>query len=140
MANELDVRWQQRLSNYVRALSRLSAAVALAHRRQLTDLEQQGLIQGFEMVYELAWNVLKDYFVWQGNPNITGSRDAIRAAFAQGLIEDGEGWLEMIQSRNQTAHTYNEVIANAIAERILSRYEALFRAFEIRMAALEARQ
>ncbi len=30
MKDGLDVRWQQRLSNYSRALSRLSAAVALA--------------------------------------------------------------------------------------------------------------
>lgn len=133
MKDGLDVRWQQRLSNYSRALSRLSAAVALARSRQLTDLEQQGLIQGFEMAYELAWNVLRDYFVWQGNPNITGSRDAFRAAFSQGLIEDGEVWMEMIQSRNLTAHSYNEVIANAIAERVVNCYEALFRGLEARM-------
>jgi hypothetical protein len=44
----------------------------------------------------LAWNVLKDYFEYQGASNITGSRDATRGSFNKGLITDGEGWMEMI--------------------------------------------
>ena len=34
---------------------------------------------------------MKDYFLYQGNPEISGSRDAIRSAFKDGLITDGEG-------------------------------------------------
>ena len=79
---------------------------------------------------------MKDYFVYQGNPAITGSRDAIRTAFKQGLVVDGEGWMEMIKSRNQTAHTYNESIAIEIAERILARYQDLFVQFQQRMQGL----
>lgn len=71
---EHDVRWLQRLNNYSQALGRLSEAVELARQRALTPLEQQGLIQAFEFTHELAWNVLKDYFFWQGNAAITGSR------------------------------------------------------------------
>lgn len=61
-----DIRWQQRLANYDRALGRLTAAVELSHQRPLTDLEKQGLIQAFEFTHELAWNVMKDYLDWQG--------------------------------------------------------------------------
>lgn len=86
-----DIRWVQRLANYERARSRLTSAVELAATRELSDLEKQGLIQAFEFVFELAWNVMKDYFLYQGNPAITGSRDAIRTAFKNGLIADGEG-------------------------------------------------
>lgn len=131
-----DVRWLQRLANYQRALGQLTRAVQLAEERPLSELERQGLIQAFEFVFELAWNLLKDYFLYQGNPGITGSRDAIRTAFKQGLVEDGEGWMEMIKSRNQTAHTYNESIAIEIAERILTRYQLLFVQLESRMQAL----
>ncbi|NEN25562.1 hypothetical protein G3O08_18880 [Cryomorpha ignava] len=42
---------------------------------------------------------------------ITGSRDATREAFSNGLVEDGEVWMEMIKSRNQSSHTYNEDLA-----------------------------
>lgn len=133
---EPDIRWQQRLSNYSRALAQLTRAVELARQRPLSELEQQGVIQAFEFVFELAWNLLKDYFLYQGNPSINGSRDAIRTAFKQGLIEDGEGWMEMIKSRNQTAHTYNESIAREIAGLVLEGYHALFLQLERRMHAL----
>ncbi|SFP45212.1 nucleotidyltransferase substrate binding protein, HI0074 family [Geopseudomonas sagittaria] len=126
---EQDIRWQQRLSNYNRALAQLSRGVELAQARPLSELEKQGLIHAFEFVFELAWNVMKDYFLYQGNPAISGSRDAIRTAFKQGLIVDGEGWMEMIKSRNQSEHTYNESVANEIADNIMARYLALFVAF-----------
>lgn len=76
---------------------------------------------------------MKDYFLYQGNPEISGSRDAIRSAFKNGLLADGEGWMEMIKSRNQTAHTYNESVANEICEKILSSYHLLFEKFEADM-------
>lgn len=128
-----DIRWVQRFSNYQRARSRLTSAVELAARRELSDLEQQGLIQAFEFVFELAWNVMKDYFHYQGDPDITGSRDAIRSAFKTGLVKDGEGWMQMIKSRNLSAHTYNESVANEIVTNILQKYHQLFAEFAIQM-------
>lgn len=133
-----DIRWQQRLDNYVRALAQLQAAVGLSQTRPLSELEQQGLIQAFEFTHELAWNVMKDYFAYQGQTSIMGSRDATRAAFAAGLIEDGEGWMEMIVSRNQSSHTYNRATAEALAGRILHTYAALFDLFAVRMTELRS--
>ena len=131
-----DIRWQQRLANYQRALAQLRAGVSLRQSRPLSELEQQGLIQAFEFTHELAWNVMKDYFVYQGDSSITGSRDATRAAFAVQLIQDGEGWMEMIKSRNQSSHTYNRATADALVEGIAGWYATLFEAFAKRMEAL----
>lgn len=134
-----DIRWIQRLSNYQRARQRLTDAVELAATRELSDLEKQGLIQAFEFVFELAWNLMKDYFFYQGDPDITGSRDAIRTAFKAGLVADGEGWMEMIKSRNQSSHTYNESVANEICGKILELYHGLFADFEQHMQGLSER-
>jgi len=131
-----DIRWEQRLSNYSTALEQLTNAVDLARQRPLTDLEKQGLIQAFEFTHELAWNVMKDYFAFQGNPSITGSRDAVRESFSNGLVSDGEGWMEMIKSRNQSSHTYNQKVAEEIVAEILSRYHSLFHDFLLRMQDL----
>ena len=131
-----DIRWRQRFNNYKNALLQLDDAVELAWERPLSNLEKQGLIQAFEFTHELAWNVIKDYFVYQGNTNITGSRDASREAFEKGLIEDGEGWMEMIISRNQSSHTYNQVTADKIAERIIENYLPLFIQFKTKMDSL----
>ena len=136
-ARDTDIRWQQRLANYIKALEQLSNAVAIGRQRPLSDLEKQGLIQAFEFTHELAWNVMKDYFAYQGNPEINGSRDAAREAFQKGLIADGEGWMEMINSRNQTTHTYQQKIADEIAGHITERYFPLFQRFLEKMASLK---
>lgn len=136
MQKTFDIRWQQRLVNYEKALSQLISAVNLSKQRNLSELEKQGLIQAFEFTHELAWNVMKDYFTYQGNTSITGSRDAIRESFSKGLITDGEGWMEMIISRNQTSHTYNLNIANEIVEKIINQYCELFNHFFKHMQSL----
>jgi nucleotidyltransferase substrate binding protein (TIGR01987 family) len=136
--SDLDIRWQQRLANYSKALEQLGNAIATSQQRPLSELEKQGLIQAFEFTHELAWNVMKDYFAYQGNPAITGSRDAAREAFEKGLVEDGEGWMEMIKSRNQTSHTYQQKIADEIAGKVIKQYFPLFQAFQRTMMALKA--
>jgi len=133
-----DVRWKQRLSNFRKAMDRLGAAVRLAAERPLSELEQQGLIQAFEFTHELAWNVMKDWFEYQGVVTMTGSRDATREAFRAGLIHDGESWMEMIKSRNESSHTYNIDVAERITDAILVRYWPLFTAFLDTMAKRES--
>jgi nucleotidyltransferase substrate binding protein (TIGR01987 family) len=110
-----DIRWHQRLQNFHRAFDQLAAAVALPAP---STLEQQGLIQCFEYTYELAWNTLKDWLLDQGDPEVLGSRDAIRKAFKLGLLTDGEPWFEMIRDRTLTVHTYQEETATQVVGRI----------------------
>lgn len=118
-----DIRWLQRFDNYQKALTQLTKFI---DRGDLNELEEQGLIQAFEYTYELGWKLLKDYLLYQGTQNIYGSRDAIREAFAVGLIANGEGWMKMLQDRNRTTHTYNEEVAAAIANNIRQIYFAQF--------------
>lgn len=131
-----DVRWKQRFSNYEKALFQLGNAVELSRQRPLSDLERQGLIQEFEFTHELAWNVLKDYLEYQGFSSLVGSRDATREAFRRGLIEDGEGWMEMIADRNMTSHTYKEEVADEICGKVIFRYHQLFVALQKRFTEL----
>ena len=117
-----DIRWLQRFSNYDKAFKQLENAVNLAKQRQLSELERQGLIQGFEYTYELAWNTIKDFYENQGEMEIQGSRDAIRLAFKRGLINDGDSWMAMIKSRTLTSHTYDEKIVKAVVDEIINCY------------------
>jgi nucleotidyltransferase substrate binding protein (TIGR01987 family) len=136
---ELDsLRWVMRLNNYEKALESLSQAVNLSSKRELSDLEKQGMIQAFEFTHELAWNVLKDYFSFQGTQGITGSRDATREAFSKGLIEDGDGWMAMIQSRNKSSHTYNHSVANEIVALVIKTYFPLFQLLLHKLLALKS--
>ena len=133
-----DLRWIQRFQNYRQALSRLTAAVKLSRERPLSELEQQGLIQGFEYTHELAWNVLKDYLEAQGFVSIIGSKGATREAFKNGLVEDGEAWMDMIKARNLTSHIYKTEVAEDIVKDILGRFYPALIAMERRFADLES--
>ena len=119
---ESDLRWRQRLSNYLRAISELEEAVVLSRSRQLSKLEIQGLIQCFEYTFELAWQTLKDLLENRGQTGFIGSRDVFRQSFKLGLISEGEVWMEMIKSRNLTSHLYDQGTANGVAELIVNSY------------------
>ena len=135
-----DIRWIQRFDNYGRALQTLRNAAELATQRPLSELEQQGLIQVFEFTHELAWNLLKDFLETQGIAGLIGSRDAIRTAFKNGLLEEGETWMEMIKARNLSSHTYQQDLAQRIATDILTRFYPAFVALELKMRSMLDRE
>ena len=118
-----DIRWEQRFSNYQKALTQLQKFI---DKGDLSDLEKQGLIKAFEYTYELAWNTLKDFLEFQGQTDIYGSRDATRRAFQVGIIENGESWMDMLKSRNATSHTYNIEVAEEICQAVVDDYFPLF--------------
>ncbi len=132
-----DIRWVQRFENFNSALKHLIYAFELSQTKKLSNLENQGYIQAFEFTHELAWNVLKDYFEYQGQPGISGSRDAAREAFQKGIIDDGEPWMEMIKSRNLTSHTYNENVSLDITEKISRLYVPAFLQLQKKLESLK---
>jgi nucleotidyltransferase substrate binding protein (TIGR01987 family) len=134
-----DIRWQQRLANYQRALAQLLKAVKLRQTRELSELEQQGLIQAFEFTHELAWKVMKDYLRSLGDDAVIASRDSTRAAFAAELVQNGEAWMDMILGRNLSSHTYNLDIATALVDKIVRVYADLFVSFEAKMLSIQSR-
>ena len=137
MADMLDdTRWLQRLDSFKRARQQFQSAVDLHQSRQLSELEQQGLIQAFEFTHELAWNVMKDYLRSLGSDSLIASRDSTRAAFKAALIEDGESWMDMIVSRNLSSHTYNRDTATALVQKITGVYASLFATLELKMSAI----
>jgi nucleotidyltransferase substrate binding protein (TIGR01987 family) len=139
MSNE-DIRWIQRFNHFTQAFSRLREAVELAQTRPLSNLEEQGLIQAFEFTHELAWKSIKDFLESRGVHGLYGSKDSSREAFKQGLISNGDAWMDMIKSRNLTSHTYNEKVARAIAQAISGTYFAEFEAFLARFSALKSEE
>lgn len=129
-------RWEQRLHSYRRALSRLAEIVNAGKERTLNDFERDGLVQRFEFTHELSWKLMKAYAEYQGFSDIGGSRDATRKAFEMNLITDGQVWMDMIKSRNETSHNYNGEIANDVVTNILDVYYPHLAAFFYKMNQL----
>lgn len=76
--NAPDTHWQRQLHSFGKALLQLDEAMELMSRRPLSKLERQGAFHVFECSYELSWNTLKDFLIWQGIEGIVDPRDTIR--------------------------------------------------------------
>lgn len=125
MNDSNDIRWKQRFENFEKAYLTLKENTK---RPIKTELERAGLIQLFEMAFELSWKVLKDYLEGEGYV-IKGPRNAIKQAFQIGLIEDGRVWLEALSDRNLTTHTSDEKLAErlitSIREKCIKLYQRM---------------
>ena len=74
-------------------------------------------IQRFEFTIELFWKLLKKLLLSKGVLT-QYPRDVLQEAYAGNLIDDEQVWLNMMNDRNQTSHSYDEELANQIYERI----------------------
>lgn len=113
-----EIRWKQRFVNFEKAFQALERTVAIDNP---SEAERGGLIQFFEVAFELAWKTLKDYLEADGF-QVKGPRDVLKQAFQLEVIQDGHAWIEALDDRNLTAHTYNEKTALKIDQLIRSNY------------------
>lgn len=112
MDRKKTVRFEQRFQNYQAMLVELRTALA---QTEYSNLERAGLIQLFEVSFELAWKSLKDLLEYEGF-EMQSPRAVIKQAFAAGLLHDADIWLEALQGRNLFTHTYDSTLAaNAVA-------------------------
>jgi nucleotidyltransferase substrate binding protein (TIGR01987 family) len=123
-----DIRWEQRFVNFTKSLNYLEMALQIPN----PDIVQKaGIIQFFEMSFELAWNLVKDYLEEQGFVDIKSPRGAIKKAFEMGILENGHDWMDLLQDRNLTAHTYDEQKATDMEQLIENKYFPILKALHI---------
>ncbi len=133
-ADHSQPRWVLRLEVFTRAVGNLDQAVLVYSDRPLTVLEQAGMIQLFEIAWELGWKTMRDYLEAAGS--LEGMKSpvaAIRSAFEVGLIADGQGWMDATKLRHTLAHEYDPRRAEDALKAIADRHLALFRALSDKM-------
>ena len=111
-------RCRQRFTNYEKSLGHLKTTV---EKEDLNDIEKAGLIQFFEVTFELSWKVMKDFLTAEGY-EVKSPRDSIKTAFEHGLIENGTLWLEALEKRNLAYYTYDDKILDELEELIIHTY------------------
>ena len=112
------LRWKQRFQNFEKAISLLQHAVS---KNELSILEQAGVIQTYEITFELALKTLKD-FLESKEVIAQFPRDVIKEAFKNKIIKAGEIWLDMLEKRNLMSHTYDETNAGLALQLIVNSY------------------
>lgn len=120
-----DIRWKQRFENFEKAFFLLDQSLKL----KVPDITQRaGIIQFYEMAFELAWKTLKDYLEEVGGfYDITSPRDVIKKGFQEGILKQGQDWMQALEDRNLTSHTYDETKVEAIELLIRKTYYALLK-------------
>lgn len=114
-------RWTERHELFAKALGQLRKG--LTNFPNLSDLEQDGVLQRFEFTFELAWKTLQDYFAQEsGYTDVKGPRTVLKQAIQDNLISDGHTWLQMLESRNELTHVYDEVESHRILDEITQTY------------------
>ena len=118
MENLKEIRWKQRFENFDKSYKLLEK---YSNKPITTELERAGIIQFFEMTFELACKVLKDYLESEGYI-VKSPRETVKQAFQIGLIDNGHVWIDALSNRNLTTHTYDEELANKMTSEILNDY------------------
>jgi nucleotidyltransferase substrate binding protein (TIGR01987 family) len=115
-------RWKERLKSYNKALLQIESAL---QQKQFSALEKDGVIKRFEFTFELAWKTLQDKLYDEGYLTTKGPKPVIKQAFNNGMITDGQAWMDMLTDRNNSTHLYDESTAVSIFDRIQITYFAL---------------
>ncbi|MDP2691559.1 MAG: nucleotidyltransferase substrate binding protein [bacterium] len=113
-----DIRFEQRFQNFEKAHHVLEQSLLI---QSPSEVERGGIIQFFELAFELSWKIMKDYLETQGF--IANSpREALKQAFQAGVIQDGHRWIDALEKRNLSTHIYDEEVALGILQDIRQYY------------------
>ena len=116
-----NIRWVQRFKNFEKASINLNETIECIKHNGINKIYTMALIQAYEIVFELAWKTMKDYLEFNGIITDT-PRETIKEAFSKNIISDGHIWIEMMEARNKTSHTYKEEYAKSLCDDILNIY------------------
>lgn len=112
---------QNKYKAFATALQRLKEAIDL-YKEQENPVLLDGTIQRFEFCVELGWKMLKQYLEYEKIGEFNSPRSSIKECFSIGFISNAEEWLDMLDDRNLTSHTYDEEIAKEIYRNIITKY------------------
>ena len=102
---------QPKLGQLEKAIKSLEAAL----KKPKDEFIRDATIQRFEYSFELTWKTAK-YLLGQAGIESLSPRSVIRDLGQQRWIENIDLWMEFLDYRNLTTHTYNEKTAEQVYE------------------------
>ena len=118
--------YEEMIEKRKKVLAKATERLKEALNEKETEIAIDGTLHRFEFTFELAWKTMKDLMEYNGIIETTGSpREVLRTAFQNGLIEDGETWINMMLARNSLSHLYDEETSRKIYKDIKEKYIVL---------------
>lgn len=108
---------ENKLDNFLKALKRLNEMNVLYKSKHTEEAYQDALIKRYEIAFELAWKTLKTIMQDENfiESHISSPTAIIKKAHTENFIINEEIWLDMLSTRNNIIHTYNEKYAKEVA-------------------------
>ena len=114
------------LTAFEKAVAQLQSSVEIAFDNEYMDSQSEavrhiiiaGVIQHFEIVYELSWKFMQRWLKINLNPEQAEfprtRKDLFRLAASVGILEGPLEWFACAEARNLTSHTYDEEEAEKV--------------------------
>lgn len=119
------VYFQEKHGKLVSAVARLEESIRDYDAVKLDSI-RDGVIQRFEFCTELAWKTLREYLLEQGYSEVNSPKSVMKQAYADGLLDEEQAWIDLLNARNLTSHIYDEATANGVFQKIRDVYCPLF--------------
>jgi len=115
------------------ALARLEEAISAPP----SPLRSDAVLQRFEFTFELYWKAIRIYLSEREGIEVSSPRGTLKEAFRQKLIggPEEQAFVQMLEDRNRSTHTYDEHEALDIFNRVCSHHAPLIRTILSRLMA-----
>ncbi|MFP4015593.1 MAG: nucleotidyltransferase substrate binding protein [Halanaerobiales bacterium] len=113
------IRLKEKFEDFKKAYNRLTEGLRMENT---SSIIMDGTIQRFELAFELSWKLMKAYLEYQGFEEAKSPRTTIRLSYQNSIINDGDGWIDMMIDRNRTTHIYDESQAKEIYDKIKEKH------------------
>jgi len=112
------------LENFTATLASLKSFLDMPIQ---TDRDKAGIIQAFEFTFEQCWKALQQHAASSG-VSVGSPKSAFTYALQNNMInaKNERVWLEMLEDRNLTSHTYKKELADQVIKRIRDQYLTAF--------------
>lgn len=130
------LRFEDSLINFRNALLRYKSTIegkSAYIQDGYGDIFLDIAVKRFEFTFEMAWKTCKRALDYYGF-DCKSPRECLREAFSQGLLNDENIWLDMLEQRNLSAHVYDEISVGEI-NLDLNRYLSAFTELEEKLTA-----
>ena len=128
---------KRKLGHLIQAIERTKEGIA-EYNRTPGKVLRDGVIQRFEFTAELAWKSCREYLIDQAYVGLNSPMSVMKTAYSAGLVDDEQGWVDLLKARNLTSHIYSDEQAEGVFGDIVTRFVPLFERLRDKLSAPQA--
>ena len=98
----------EQLNQLIQATNRLEEVL----KEPVSSIIKDSAIQRFEFCMDLTWKTLKTFLETNHGIIVKSPKETFKESYKVKMISFDNTWIEFVDLRNNTVHTYNEKLAD----------------------------